>query len=718
MKFSHSLQFNCVPEWTEHYLKYGGLKRSLYALERALYEGRKGPAAASDGQGSPAKQFETLDIEFHALFTSELERVIDFYAHKEEQCRSQFARDNLTEDQVKQLYISLNDLVYFYELNREGFLKVAQKYGKFINAGRGDLLKLKVDSDMALDQINDLKTLIRKIEAEHDETLLRKLLRERVIFERSTVWQDMVEMERKTSGLEVVQESAASSPPTTTVPDIEKSAPVKGATPHSPGHGSMTAGAKAKKILLPVFCVAIFIALWLSPFFEEPHMNRALAVVVFTVSLWCTEALPLYATAMLVPLMVSIGEVFQPGFIHYPLHSQHPADVAKYVYGKMFSETIMLLLGGFSLASALSKYGIAKMLATTILGRVGRNPGVILLVVMVITTLASFVMSNVAAPVLTFSLIQPLLRALGVDHPLAKSLVVGVAYAANIGGLISPISSPQNLFAMKDLGSKALGWGCWLAGSFPVAIVTTLTTWVVLRVAYRTNAPIPDILRVKPGAEPLNGKQIYVCAVTLLTIVLWVSASATKSFLGGLGVLALFPLVVLFGSGMLSKDDFNAFLWNVVMLAMGGSVVGVVVNDSGLLRVVSLAISERVQGYSMWVVTAIFSSLMLFVATFVSHSVSSIIMTPVVVQVANELVKGGMKANAPQVIVIVVTFVCSIGMGMPISGFPNITAMSLEDGAGRTFINSGDFLKTGLIASIIALGVCLSLAYGVFYLVL
>lgn len=712
MKFAHSLQFNCVPEWTEHYLNYGSLKRALYALERAYYE-----KELKDAGADKAARFETLDREFKAAFLQDVEKVMGFYHQMERQCHEDFAK--LPESDVETLYITLNDLVYYLELNREGFLKLVQKYQQYIAKGEHGEISAAVEEKLPLEDVADLRVMISKIEKDHGAGRnLKELLRERVVFERSTVWQEMVEMERRTSPLQVVQESAAAAPTTTvSTPDIEKSASVKPAAAH--GHGAMKASARAKKILAPLFSLAVFVALWFLPVFEEPHLNRAMAMVIFTIVLWCTEAVPLYATAMLVPFLVVLCGVFPPGPLkgtHF--HTERPGEVAKYIFSKMFSETIMLLLGGFSLAAALTKYGIAKMVSTAVIGRAGRNPGVVLMVVMAITAVASLIISNVAAPVLTFSLIQPLLRALSVDHPLAKSLVVGVAYAANVGGLTSPIASPQNLFAMKYLGDKELTFGQWMAASVPVAILCLITTWVVLRVSYRTSAPVPDVLRVKATGEKFTGQQWFVVIVSLITMGLWMTATSTKNYFGGIGVLAVFPMVAFFGSSLLSKDDFNGFLWNVVMLAMGGSAIGTVVSDSGLLTVISKAISAQIEGMGVWQVCAIFSALMLVVATFVSHSVSSIIMTPVVLEVANGMVKNGHPAYTPQLMVAVVTFICSIGMGMPISGFPNITAMSLEDGAGRTYIQAVDFFKTGIAASILATGVVLSVGYIIFRFVL
>jgi phosphate transporter len=86
----------------------------------------------------------------------------------------------------------------------------------------------------------------------------------------------------------------------------------------------------------------------------------------------------------------------------------------------MFSPVIMLLLGGFAIAAALSKHYIAKAAATSILSKVSR-PRNIVLATMFVATFASMWISNVAAPVLCFSLIQPILRRQTVDgEPLSR----------------------------------------------------------------------------------------------------------------------------------------------------------------------------------------------------------------------------------------------------------------------------------------------------------
>jgi len=62
--------------------------------------------------------------------------------------------------------------------------------------------------------------------------------------------------------------------------------------------------------------------------------------------------------------------------------------------------------------------------------------------------------------------------------------------------------------------------------------------------------------------------------VSIITVALWCANTILQPYTGNMGVVAVLPMVAFFGFGVLNKDDFNGFLWNVVMLAMGGSALG------------------------------------------------------------------------------------------------------------------------------------------------
>jgi phosphate transporter len=138
--------------------------------------------------------------------------------------------------------------------------------------------------------------------------------------------------------------------------------------------------------------------------------------------------MPLFVTAICIPVLVVSLRVMRDRTTGVRLDAK---ATAKQIFSDMFGPVIMLLLGGFSLAAALSKHNIAKTLASTILSRAGSKPHWVLLANMFVSTFASMWISNVAAPVLCFSLIQPILRNLPHRSPYARCLVLGIAMAAN-----------------------------------------------------------------------------------------------------------------------------------------------------------------------------------------------------------------------------------------------------------------------------------------------
>lgn len=79
---------------------------------------------------------------------------------------------------------------------------------------------------------------------------------------------------------------------------------------------------------------------------------------------------------------------------------------SKAVFSSMFNGTIMVLLGGFAIAAALSKHGITKAFAAVVLSRAGNKPHWVILANMYVAVFLCMWISNVATPVLCFSLIQ------------------------------------------------------------------------------------------------------------------------------------------------------------------------------------------------------------------------------------------------------------------------------------------------------------------------
>jgi phosphate transporter len=111
----------------------------------------------------------------------------------------------------------------------------------------------------------------------------------------------------------------------------------------------------------------------------------------------------LFVTSLLIPFLVVLLNVVNIDCTDERLCSK---EAAKFIVSAMWNPVIMLLLGGFTLAAALSKCKIDKRLATFVLSKAGTVPRTVLLANMLVAAFASMLISNVAAPVLCFSIIE------------------------------------------------------------------------------------------------------------------------------------------------------------------------------------------------------------------------------------------------------------------------------------------------------------------------
>ncbi|KAG0202208.1 low-affinity phosphate transporter [Mortierella sp. GBA30] len=597
-------------------------------------------------------------------------------------------------------YMLLSELKSYVALNYLGFRKIVKKHDKL--AGCTTLARymssvVDLSGPFEAESRKHLDDQILRLQAIYARTCtngnmsqaakeLRSHLREYIVWERNTIWRDMVGQERKAEGARAVD-------PKEQEPWILFGYPIR-----------FISAADARRVILGIFGIIVFAILMSASIFDTLEQNRCFAILITVAFFWATEVFPLFATALLVPLLTILCQVMRDPVTHVTLTT---TAATKAVFASMFSPTIMLLLGGFTIASALSKYGIAKSIASTVLSKAGTNPKWVLLANMFVATIASMFISNVAAPVLCFSLVQSILRTLPHKSTFAPCLIMGIALASNVGGMASPISSPQNIITIQNM-SPAPSWGNWFAVALPLCIVIDLIIWAWLMLLWRPQRDTPTIPSIRATKEPVTFQQVFICLVTIGTIVLWCIENSFQTQLGDMGVIAILPLIAFFGTGLLNKEDFNNFLWTVIMLAMGGIALGKAVDSSGLLDTIAHHIQDAVAGLSLWVVLLIFSALTLVFATFVSHTVAAVIILPIVQQVGLSFAD-----PHPRILVMGTGLICSAAMGLPVSGFPNMNAIALEDEMGIPYLKTIDFLKSGVPLSVMATLCVVTIGYGI-----
>lgn len=376
---------------------------------------------------------------------------------------------------------------------------------------------------------------------------LRTQLREQIVYERNTVWRDLMGLERKgwskRGGLDkpVVQQE-----------EEDKKQPTVIQTPAGRLRFPAWLG---REVIGGAIGVGLFVGIINSTWLDRPEERNCLAMLAFCTIFWAFEVIPLFVTSLLVPFLTITLRIIRS--TDGEDRRLSAPDATKFIFAQMFNATIMLLLGGFTLAAALSKHNIDRVLASRVLGWAGTRPSTVLLAYMGVACFASMWISNVAAPVLCYSLIQPILRTLPPRSSYAKSIILGIALASNIGGMSSPISSPQNLIAI-DYTDPALTWLQWFAVAIPVSAASIFLIWLLLLWSYG-NEKGTTINPTRPTKERFNLTQWFVCFVAMVTIVLWCTAHQLAPYFGDMGVIALIPIVCFYGSGVLRKSDFENY---------------------------------------------------------------------------------------------------------------------------------------------------------------
>src|SRR5687767_3624287 len=216
--------------------------------------------------------------------------------------------------------------------------------------------------------------------------------------------------------------------------------------------------------------LAVFVVMLLlpAPGGMSPTAWRTTAIIVLMAAWWMTEALPLTATA-LVP------------FLAFPLLGIMTASESAASY---YSPILFLVLGGAILALAIERTGLHRRLALAIVSRGGGTPASMLFAFMSATAIISMIVSNTATTLIMIPIALAILRAGDVADGdttgFAGALVMGVAFAASIGGLGTLVGSPTNAIAAgiieRSTGLR-VDFLTWLIYGMPVVLVSIPLCW-------------------------------------------------------------------------------------------------------------------------------------------------------------------------------------------------------------------------------------------------
>jgi sodium-dependent dicarboxylate transporter 2/3/5 len=480
----------------------------------------------------------------------------------------------------------------------------------------------------------------------------------------------------------------------------------------------------ATKSLLSGKTISILIAViaFLIPFFirieglsEAGH--RLLSIFLLAVILWVTEAIPLFSTSAVVLLLLILflsdvsGKLdWAWGLAEFPLDKDgQPLAAPGYTdfFNTLASKVLILFLGGFFLAFGAAKYGVDKNLAAIMLKPFGTKPAFVLLGLMLITGILSMWMSNTATTATIMAVVLPIIHRLDATDKFRVGLALGVPFAANIGGMGTPIGTPPNAIVLGALEKidpttgQAIGQCSflqWMLFAVPIAAVLMAVAWLLIMCMYPSSKPAIEIdMTVKWVRSP---KAFIYYATAIFTILMWVTGK-----LHGINsyVVGMFPVAILLSTGVLGSKEFRSLEWDVLWLVAGGIALGKGVAATGFdVWIVGLiewdALSSSVLGIAICITALVMS-------TFISNSAATNLLAPIAVAVA--ISAGGSAV----VILAFVALGASMAMALPISTPPNAIAYSAGTFTTKQMALTGSIIAiAGLVINYLLLKPLLSMA--------
>lgn len=377
---------------------------------------------------------------------------------------------------------------------------------------------------------------------------------------------------------------------------------------------------------------------------------------------WATEALPIAATS-LVPIVL------------FPILGVVPIKAATSPYA---NPLIFLFLGGFMVAIAMERWNLHRRIALGVISFVGSHPQAIVLGFMVATALLSMWISNTATTMMMMPIGTSVAAILMIEadrndpdkakhhHAFAICLMLGIAYAASVGGVGTLIGTPTNLAMasiLRELFDIEISMARWVLLGLPfVAVTLPLVWWMLTRVVHpfdlgESEEATAHIEEERSQLGKISVPEIRVACVAALVALMWVGRGLAKEFLGpslapdsGLLVflnnasdagIAIFGTLLLFlvPSGDDDGDDGRHRLmdwsatsrlpWGLILLFGGGLSLAAAMAESGL----AIWISESLAVLGTWpmiALIAVIAAVVVFLTELTSNAATTTAFVPVI----------------------------------------------------------------------------------------
>ncbi len=423
------------------------------------------------------------------------------------------------------------------------------------------------------------------------------------------------------------------------------------------------------------------------------HAAVVLGVTVWTATWWLTEPVDA-AVASLLPVAL------------FPLAG---VLTGRQVAEAVGNDLLLLLGGGFMLSTALERTAAHRHLAVGLIRAVGGSSGRrVLLAFMVSTALLSMWVSNTAATLMLLPVARAVLESYP-DRRLDAPLVLGVAYAASIGGLGTPIGTPPNLVFLSvytERTGNVISFLEWMQFALPAVFALTMLTWLWLGRGLH-GAPAAEV----PHVGPWTPAQRRVVGLFALVAFAWSTRTApwggwaawtgltgaSDASVALLGVLLMCLVPDGDGAPLLSWSEAEEIPWGTLVLFGGGLTIAAGFEASGVSGHVASALTS-LGGLPTGVLVVVLCAGVTAFSEIASNTAAAVLLMPILATTGEAL------GVDPALFMLPAGLAASCGFALPVATGPNAIAYGTGIVDNRRMLREGLFVD--LLGVAVLSGVC------------
>ncbi len=430
---------------------------------------------------------------------------------------------------------------------------------------------------------------------------------------------------------------------------------------------------------------SFLLLLFLGSYLELTHeQSITLGITLWCAIWWVSEAVPVAVTSLLPLALLPLTGVLTG------------LDVAK-AYGHPL---ILLLMGGFILSKSLERSGTHKRIALMMIHQFGASsPARLIAGFMAASAVLSMWISNTATTLMLLPVALAILSDQS-NQAFKTALLLGIAYAASIGGIGTPIGTPPNML-FKGIYEQATGieisFTQWMSWGVPVVIIFVPLAWLWLTRKLSSNQPleIPEL-----GAWRAEEKRVLI--VFLITALLWMTRSepfggwsdwfnlpsANDASVALLAVVSLFIIPNGKGEKLLDWPTANSIPWGVLILFGGGIALAEGFQSSGLSQQVGNVLASWIEN-PLWLVIPVICLSVTFITEVTSNTATTTLLMPI-------LAAAGLAAGIdPALIMVPAAMSASCAFMLPVATAPNAVVFGSEQ------VTIAEMAKNGFVLNLI-----------------